>query len=291
MDQKIEAGKAEERWDFVLRPRSHWYQVDIKGVWKYRDLVRLFVRRDFVAQYKQTILGPLWILIQPLLTTLMFSLIFSRFAKIPTGGVPPVLFYMTAFVPWTYFADCIQRTSSTFTANAGIFGKVYFPRLVTPVSVVISNLFKFMVQMGLVGLLFAFFIFARGTVVSTNYHVIFLPLLLIILAGMGLAIGLIVSSLTTRFRDLNFLVGFIIQLLMYGSSVIFTIDSDAIKEWQPILQWNPMVWLIEGFRYALLGTGIWSWGWIGYSAACMVVLLSLAIILFGRVEKTFMDTV
>lgn len=276
-------------WDIVIRPQSRWFNIDLKGVWQYRDLIRLFVRRDFVAQYKQTLLGPLWILIQPLLTTLMFALIFSYIARISTAGIQPLLFYMAAFVPWTYFADCIHKTSSTFTANASIFGKVYFPRLVTPVSVIISNLYKFLIQLALLGVLYTYFA-VKGTAAAPTIHLLFIPLLLVVVAGMGLSIGLIVSSLTTRFRDLSFLVGFIVQLMMYASSVVIAF-STFDPEWQNILQWNPMTWIIEAFRYALLGVGVWSWSGLAYATACMSVLLVIALALFGKVEKTFMDTV
>lgn len=285
----MKSGDMENQWDIIIRPQSRWFNIDLKGIWHYRDLVKLFVRRDFVAQYKQTILGPLWIVIQPLLTTLMFSLIFSHIAKISTAGIPPVLFYMAAFVPWTYFADCIHKTSTTFTGNASIFGKVYFPRLVTPISVVISNLFKFLIQMGVVGMLFLFYAW-KGTSAAPGPFLLFTPLLILLLAGMGMAIGLVVSSLTTRFRDLSFLVGFAVQLLMYASSVVITF-STLDPEWQEILKWNPMVWIIEGFRYAVLGVGTWSWMGIAYSAACMVIVMFISLGLFGKVEKTFMDTV
>jgi lipopolysaccharide transport system permease protein len=283
---------AVESWDIIVRPKSRWSQLDLKGVWQYRDLIRLFVRRDFVAQYKQTLLGPLWMLIQPLLTTILFSFVFARMARIPTGGVPSVLFYMSAFIAWTYFSDCVQKTSSTFTANAAIFGKVYFPRLVTPVSQVISSIFKFLIQFLLLIGLFIFFR-VRGGQFSVNIHLLYMPLLLLLLAGMGMAIGLIISSLTTRFRDLSFLVGFIIQLLMYGSSVIFSALDPKIfgPHLMAILKWNPLVWIIEGFRYSLLGTGTWSWSGLAYSGGCMFFLLTIALLLFGKVEKSFMDTV
>ncbi|MCX6313061.1 MAG: ABC transporter permease, partial [Bacteroidetes bacterium] len=213
-----------EKWDLVLRPKNKWYEIDIKGVWHYRDLVMLFVRRDFLTAYKQTILGPLWMVLQPLVMTLMFSVIFGRIANIPTGGVPRLLYYLAAFVPWTYFSECLNKSATTFTANAGIFGKVYFPRLVSPISGMISNLFKYSVQLLLFVVIYFIFL-SKGLKVSPNYHVVFIPILLIILAGFGLAFGLIITSVTTKYRDLTFLVGVGLQMLMYGSSVVISFSS------------------------------------------------------------------
>lgn len=282
---------ADEDWDMVLRPKNRWFQADIKGVWRYRDLLMLFVRRDFVSQYKQTILGPLWIIIQPLLNALLYYFIFSMIARIPTGGAPPLLFYLCGYVPWSYFSDAFQRTSTTFTANASIFGKVYFPRLVTPVSAIISAMFRFGVQLVVLVVIYVIFYF-RGTTVHPNMYLLFIPLLLLLLAGFALSIGLLFSSLTTRYRDLNFLASFVLQLGMYGSAVVFPLsvfnNHGTIRT---ILSWNPMLWIIEAFRYALLGTGEWSWMGLLYAAGCLVVLLFLSLLVFGRVEKTFMDTV
>jgi lipopolysaccharide transport system permease protein len=278
-----------EKWDLVLRPKNKWYEIDIKGVWHYRDLIFLFVRRDFISSYKQTILGPIWMILQPLISTLMFTFIFGVVAKISTGGAPRILFYMAAFVPWTFFADCFNKTSSTFTGNAGIFGKVYFPRLVSPLSSVISNLFKFLVQFILFLIIYGIFIF-KGAQVSANYHVVFLPILLIVLAGFGFSFGLIVSSLTTKYRDITFLVGIALQAMMYCSSVVFSIDifGPSIRKY---LIWNPMLWVIEGFRYATLGVGSWSWHGLIYATAFMIVTMFFSIVVFSKVEKNFMDTV
>ena len=286
----MQAKQIETEWDIILRPRNKWYDIDLKGVWHYRDLIRLFVRRDFVAQYKQTLLGPLWIIVQPLITTIFYALIFGRIAKLPTEGLPPALFIMPALIAWTYFTDCINKTSNTFSSNANIFGKVYFPRLVAPVSVIISNLFNFLIQLVLVIFLLAYYYFYQGIKITPDYHIIFFPLFILILAGMGLATGLIVSSMTTRYRDLSFFIGFFIQFLMYASSVVFSFNnfSPQLKE---IIKWNPFVWIIEGFRYSLLGTGVWSWMGILYATVFMLVLLFFSVIMFSKAEKTFMDTV
>lgn len=280
-----------EDWDIVLRPKNKWFQADVKGIWRYRDLLMLFVRRDFVAAYKQTILGPLWMVIQPVLTALLYYFIFSMIARIPTGGAPPLLFYLCGYVPWSYFSDAFQRTSSTFTSNANIFGKVYFPRLVTPVSAIISAIFRFVIQLGVLTLIYLLFYF-RGADVHPTIYLLFVPVLLLLLAGFALAVGLLFSSLTTRYRDLNFLTSFILQLGMYGSAVVFPLslfsNHGTVRS---ILECNPMLWVIEAFRYALLGIGEWSWMGLAYAAICVIVLLFLSLLAFGRVEKTFMDTV
>ncbi|MDQ3141074.1 MAG: ABC transporter permease [Bacteroidota bacterium] len=283
---------SESDWDIIFRPKNKWYNIDIKGIWHYRDLIKLFVRRDFVAQYKQSLLGPLWILIQPLLTTILYALIFGFIARVPMGGIPPALFIMTAFIPWIYFADCISKTATTFTGNSAIFGKVYFPRLVSPISVIISSLFKFCIQLFLLAGIFIYYKVFHGVNVKIDYHIIFLPLLILLLAGCGLAIGLIVSSLTTRYRDLGFLIGFFIQFLMYGSSVVIPYTTFKNHETiYAILKWNPLLWIMEAFRRAVLGVGEWSWLGLFYACGFMLVLLFIAIVIFSKVERSFMDTV
>ncbi len=281
--------KTVEKWDIVIRPQNKWYDIDLKGVWHYRDLIGLFVRRDFFTAYKQTIIGPFWMVLQPLAMTLMFSVIFGRVANISTGGAPRLLYYLAAYVPWTYFAECFNKTSTTFSANAGIFGKVYFPRLVSPVSSLISNVFKLVVQLLLFIVTYLIFIY-KGAIVSPNYHIVFIPFLLVLLAGFGLAFGLIVSSMTNKYRDLTFLVAVGIQMLMYGSSVIISFSSFG-PSLQKYLKWNPILWVMEAFRYATTGVGIWSWHGLAYSAFLMLLFLFLSIVIFNRVEKTFMDTV
>ncbi len=279
----------EEHWDLIIRPKVKWYDVDIKGIWDYRDLVMLFVKRDFVSQYKQTILGPLWLFIQPLLTVLVFSVIFGIVANIPTGGVPRLLFYLAAFVPWSYFSECFSKNSNTFTGNASIFGKVYFPRLVRPVSIIISNLYKFMVQMILFMLVY-FYFSATGFTGTPNIYILFFPLLILLIAGYGFSLGLIVSSLTTKYRDLNFITGVFLQLMMYGSSIVYSI-SDLPPKYASYLKWNPLAWIMEACRYSLIGAGTWSWHGLAYATVIMLVLLFIAVVIFNRIEKSFMDTV
>ncbi len=279
----------DEGWSLVIRPKTGWFDLHLDDLWRYRDLVTMFVRRDFVSFYKQTVLGPLWFVIQPLLTTLTFTLIFGNIAKISTDGLPKILFYMSGITAWNYFADCLTKTSDTFNANASIFGKVYFPRLAVPLSIVISNLIKFGIQFGLFMAFYAYFLFS-GSNIQPNSTLLILPVLLLLMAGLGLGSGIIVSSLTTRYRDLRFLVQFGTQLLMYSTPVIFPLSSIP-EQYRWIMIANPMTPIIETFRFAFLGTGTVSWGMLGYSAIATVVILAIGILLFNRVEKTFMDTV
>lgn len=276
-------------WDLIIRPKTGWFDLHLADLWRYRDLVMLFVRRDFVAQYKQTILGPLWFIIQPLLTTLTFTLIFGNIAQLSTDGLPKILFYLSGVTAWSYFADCLLKTSETFNANANIFGKVYFPRLAVPVSIVISNLIRFGIQLGLF-LAFYFYFLARGTAIHATFGLCLLPLCLVLMAALGLGSGIIVSSMTTRYRDLRFLVQFGVQLLMYTTPVIYPL-SKLPEKYRWIMLSNPMTPVIETFRYAFLGTGTFSWYHLGLSTAAAVLLLGTGILLFNHVEKTFMDTV
>ncbi len=276
-------------WTLIIRPQTGWFDLHLADLWRYRDLVTMFVRRDFVSFYKQTVLGPLWFVLQPLLTTLTFTIIFGNLAKISTDGLPKILFYMSGITAWNYFGECLTKTSDTFNANASIFGKVYFPRLSVPISIVISNLIKFAIQFGLF-LVFYFYFLFRGSNIQPNSMLLMLPVLLLLMAGLGLGSGIIVSSLTTRYRDLRFLVQFGTQLLMYSTPVIFPLSSIP-EQYRWIMIANPMTPLIETFRYAFLGTGTVSWGMLGYSAVATLVIMTVGILLFNRVEKTFMDTV
>jgi lipopolysaccharide transport system permease protein len=278
-----------EDWTLIIRPKSGWFDLHLADLWRYRDLVMLFVRRDFVSTYKQTILGPLWFIIQPLLTTLTFTLIFGNIAQLSTDGLPKILFYLSGVTAWNYFSECLLRTSETFSANANIFGKVYFPRLAVPVSIVISNLIKFAIQLGLF-LGFYLFFLARGTAIRPTMALLLLPVLLLMMAALGLGSGIIVSSLTTRYRDLRFLVQFGAQLLMYSTPVIFPL-SKLPEQYRWIMLANPMTSVIEAFRYAFLGTGTFSWLLLGISAAVTLIILAIGVLLFNHVEKSFMDTV
>lgn len=280
---------SESEWSLEIKPVSGWFNFQLKDVWKYRDLLFMFVRRDFVSVYKQTILGPSWFFLQPILTTITFTIVFGKIAKIPTDDVPPVLFYMSGIVCWGYFADCFTRTSSTFIANAHIFGKVYFPRLISPLSNVISILIKFGIQMTL---LIGFLIYYKlnGALVNPNAYILLTPYLIFIMAGLGLGFGIIVSSLTTKYRDLSFLVGFGVQLLMYATPVIYPLSA-APDKYKWIILLNPMTSIIDTFRVAFLGAGEFNPGNLIYSSVFMVVIMTIGVIIFNRIEKTFMDTV
>jgi lipopolysaccharide transport system permease protein len=278
-----------EKWDLVIRPKTGWFDLHLADLWRYRDLTMLFVWRDFVAQYKQTILGPLWHLLQPLFTTLLFTVIFGRIAKLPTDGAPPMLFYMAGITAWTYFAECLNRTSTTFIQNASIFGKVYFPRLCVPLSVVISNLVKFAIQFALF-LGFLAYYRVRGAAIHPNICILLTPIFLLMMAALGLGAGIIVSALTTKYRDLQVLVTFGVQLAMYATPVIIPMSIfPNASRWIMLL--NPMAPIIEAFRYAFLGEGVFSWGYLGIGAGIIGGVLLLGIVLFNHVERTFMDTV
>jgi len=278
-------------WDLIIKPRDGWLDLHLDDLWHYRDLLWMFVRRDFVAVYKQTVLGPIWFFIQPLFTTLVFTLVFSSMAGLSTQGQPPMLFYLAGTTAWNYFAACLNKTSTTFTANAGIFGKVYFPRLITPLSVVVSNLIQFAIQFLLFLGFFAWYS-ATGTQVKPQWVEILLltPALLLIMGGLGLGCGIIISSLTTKYRDMQFLVGFGVQLLMYGTPVIYGLASipEKYRIWVAA---NPMTPVIECFRGIYLGAGAWTAGSLLYAAAATFLTLALGLLIFHRVEKTFMDTV
>jgi lipopolysaccharide transport system permease protein len=285
----MRAASDEQDWTLVIRPKTRWFDLHLADLWRYRDLVMLFVRRDFVSVYKQTILGPLWFIIQPLLTTLTYTLIFGNIAQLSTDGLPKILFYLSGVTAWNYFSDCLVTTSDTFNANSGIFGKVYFPRLAVPVSIVISNLIKFGIQLLLFLTFYSYFL-ARGTAIHPTLALLLLPALLLLMACLGLGCGIIVSSLTTRYRDLRFLVQFGAQLLMYSTPVIFPL-SKLPDKYRWVMLANPMTPVIETFRHAFLGTGTFSWRFLGISAIATSLILAAGVLLFNKVEKTFMDTV
>ena len=277
----------EENWS--IEPQRSLFDLRLGELWRYRDLVMLFVRRDFVSVYKQTILGPLWYLVQPLLTTLTFTFIFGSVAKLPTDGLPQFLFYMSGTVIWTYFAACLTKTSETFVNNANLFGKVYFPRLAVPVSVLISNLITFTIQF-VFFLAFMLFFALNGSLIHPNLWMLLTPVLMLMMAGLGLGLGIIISSLTTKYRDLRFLVTFGVQLLMYATPVIYPVSSIP-ERFQWIILANPMTSIVEAFRYAFLGAGSVNRMQLLYSFGFMAVIVAIGITIFNRVEQTFMDTV
>lgn len=279
----------QEQWTLVIRPQRHLFDLRLGELWNYRDLIGLFVRRDFVSVYKQTILGPLWYLIQPVLTSVIFTIIFGRIARLSTDGLPQFLFYMSGTVIWSYFAECLGKTSNTFITNAQLFGKVYFPRLAVPISILISNLIAFSIQF-LLFLGFVAYYFFTGAEIRPNLWVLFTPILLLMMAGLGLGFGVIVSSLTTRYRDLRFLVTFGVQLWMYVTPVIYPVSSIP-ERFRQLIAANPLTPIVETFRYAYLGSGTLN-GWnLVYSGVFMLVVLAVGILLFNRIEATFMDTV
>ena len=277
-------------WSMVIEPQRSLLDLRLSELWRYKDLVMLFVRRDFVSVYKQTILGPLWYLIQPLLTTITFTVIFGSIASLPTDGLPQFLFYMSGTVVWSYFASCLTKTSETFVNNANLFGKVYFPRLAVPVSILFSNLITFLIQFAMF-LVFILYFVLRGTPIHFNWLWIALsPVLMLMMAGLGLGFGIIISSLTTKYRDLRFLVQFGVQLLMYATPVIYPVSSIPAR-FQWIILSNPMTPVIEAFRFAFLGAGTVNINSLLYSFGFMLVVVIIGSIIFNRVEQTFMDTV
>lgn len=276
----------------IIKPSSSLLELNLKEIWKYKDLLFLFVRRDFVSVYKQTVLGPLWFIIQPIFTTLVFTVVFGQLASIPTDGLPKVLFYMCGITCWNYFAECVTKTSNTFVTNSAIFGKVYFPRLILPLSIIITNLLKFGIQFLLfLGILFYYLY--TGSTVSPNIYILTLPLLLFIMAALGLGLGIIISSLTTKYRDFQFLISFGIQLFMYATPIVYPLSlaKEKLGPYSWIATANPMTSIIETMKFAFLGEGIFSWYNLAYSLIFSLVLLFLGVIVFNRVEKTFMDTV
>jgi lipopolysaccharide transport system permease protein len=288
--QTIHNESSPEHWDMIIEPKGHLFDLNLKEVWRYRDLLMLFVKRDFISQYKQTILGPLWHLIQPIFTTIMFLVVFGKIANIPTDGVPSVLFYMSGITIWNYFSACLTSTSNTFVANAGIFGKVYFPRLVIPLSTVMSNLVKFGIQFLLLMIAFVFFAI-KGSPVHIGISFLMIPVLVLMMAGMGLGLGIIISSLTTKYRDLNILMGFAVQLLMYATPVAYPLSFLKHNKYASWIAWNPLTPIMEAFRYSLFQEGTFTIGSLLYSGIFIIVVLLLGLLAFNKVERTFMDTV
>ncbi len=280
--------------DFTLeiKPKNKLLDLNLTETWRYRDLLFLFVRRDFVAIYKQTVLGPLWFFIQPILTSLIQMVIFTGIAKLPVDNMPPLVFYLSGNVMWQYFSGCLTLTSNTFRDNAGIFGKVYFPRVITPLSMVISQLLKFGVQFSLFMAVWAVYMFQADAsyTLSPSWHILLLPVLILIMAGLGLGSGMLISALTTKYRDFSFLLTFAVQLMMYATPVIYPLSFVEAGYRKYILA-NPMTSVIETFRYGFTGTGTFEWTHLAYSFGFMVFVVFLGTIVFNKVEKTFMDTV
>jgi len=277
-------------WTKIIRPKRGLLDLRLRELWSARELIMLFVWRDFVSVYKQTVLGPLWFVIQPVLTTIVFTVIFGNIAKLPTDGLPPFLFYMAGNTIWAYFSACLVSTSNTFTANAGMFGKVYFPRMSIPISVVISNLISFAIRFGMF-ILFLIYFMLSGSGIHPNWWILVLPVLMLIMALLGLGIGIIVSSLTTKYRDLQQLVGFGVQLLMYGTPVIYPLSTinNGFLHW--LIMANPMTAVVEVFRLAFLGVSSINPISLLYSAGFAVVVFLIGVLIFNHVQNNFMDTV
>ena len=285
----MEHEDAIKEWDLVIEPQHSLLDLNLKDVWRYRDLLWLLVKRDFVSFYKQTILGPLWFFIQPLFTTLIFTFVFGNLAGLSTDGLPQPLFYMAGITAWNYFADCLTKTSTVFKDNANIFGKVYFPRLIMPLSIVVSNLVRFGVQMLLFFLMMAYYAYTGGSF-TPNAYVLLFPVLVLLMALLGLGLGLIITAMTTKYRDLAFLITFGVQLMMYGTTVIYPLSAAPAK-YRALIELNPMTGIIEAFRYGFLGQGEFTVSSFGYSVAFTLLALVLGVVIFNKTEKTFVDTV
>lgn len=280
----------EEEWDLVIRPKSSWFNVNLAELWAYKDLIMLMVKRDVTAIYKQTILGPLWMFLQPLFTTAIYTFTFSTSARLSTDTIPPVLFYLIGQTFWTYFSECLNKTSNTFIANSAVFGKVYFPRLVMPFSVVISNLVKLGLQIILLLACFLYFYFSSGQIHPQWNLIYILPFCVIFLGLFSLSLGIFFSSVTTKYRDFNFLLSFAVQLLMFASCVVFPLSMYSEKT-QMLLMYNPIVTCMEALRFSLTGHGNFSIYYLGITSIITIFCLFFSVLVFNRTEKSFMDTV
>ena len=292
MNQKTE----NENWTTIIKPRNKLFEVNLKEIWDYRDLMTLFVKRTITVQYKQTVLGPLWWVIQPALTVIMYMVVFGGIAGIPTDGIPQPLFYLGGVALWQYFSDCLTRTSNTFVTNSGIFGKVYFPRLIMPLSGIISNLVRFGIQIGLFVLVYLYYLIV-GKAPSPNWYLLLFPLLVVMMAGLALGFGVIISSMTTKYRDLQILFSFFVSLWMYATPIVYPLSQVAGKkvlgfDLSFIMSLNPVTPVIETFKHGALGAGQFiGWGWLAYSFVFMLVVLFFGVLIFNKVQKSFMDTV
>ena len=282
----------DQDWDIEITPKTSLLDLRLKDTWHYRDLLLLLVRRDFVSFYKQTILGPVWFFVQPAITILIYTLVFSNLAKISTDNIPAPLFFLAGTIIWNYFSECLTKTSTVFKDNSAMLGKVYFPRLIMPLSIVFSNLIRFAVQFTLFIILLVFY-YSKGAAIHPTMYVALFPLLILLIAALGLGLGMMVSAVTTKYRDLAFVVTFGVPLLMYTTTVIYPLSTAITKypAYSWVIKFNPITSIIETFRYGFLGNGIFSWSLLGYSIAFTIVILLLGIIIFNKVEKTFVDTV
>lgn len=284
--------QSNEHWDIIIEPRVRHFSLNLKEVWLYRDLLTMYIKRDIITMYKQTILGPLWFIIQPLLTTIMFMFVFGGIAQISTDGLPQMLFYLSGVLCWTYFSECLTKTSTTFTLNANVFSKVYFPRLVVPVSGLVSNLLRLAIQLGLFLCVYLYFYIQGANIHFTPYVALF-PIFILMLAGLSLGFGIIISSFTTKYRDLAILFTFVIQLWMYATPIIYPLSvmKENYEKYMWIIQLNPLTSIIEATRYAFLGVGTFSWASLTYSFCFTIGIVLIGIVIFNKVERNFVDVV
>lgn len=285
-----------QEWTTVIKPKDKLLSVDVKELWRYRDLGSLFVKRNIITQYKQTILGPLWFVIQPTLTVIMYMVVFGGIAGIATDGIPQPLFYLAGTCMWHYFSDCLNKTSNTFVANSGLFGKVYFPRLITPIADVVSNLLRFGIQLSLFAIVYIVYTII-GCNAHMNWYALLFPLLVVMMAGLALGFGILISSMTTKYHDLQILFSFIVQLWMYATPIVYPLSLVKGKmaagfDLYFLMHLNPVTPVLETFKYGVLGAGEFiGWGWLAYSFIFMVVLLLFGVVIFNKTQKSFMDTV
>ncbi|HEK21147.1 MULTISPECIES: ABC transporter permease [unclassified Mucilaginibacter] len=285
-----EPGK--EYWDLEIKPRTGLFDLNLKAVWQYRDLLLLLVRRDFVSFYKQTILGPIWFFVQPVITIIFYTLVFGNLAGIPTDGVPKPLFYLAGTILWNYFAECLTKTSTVFKDNTALMSKVYFPRLIMPLSIVASNLIRFAVQFILFVVLLVFY-YAKGHMTGINMYALLFPVLLLLIAAQGLGLGMLISAVTTKYRDLAFVITFGVPLLMYATTVVYPLSEAQAKfpAYSWIIRYNPITAIIETFRYGFLGKGSLDLGLLLYCTVATIIILLLGTIVYNKAEKSFVDTI
>lgn len=282
----------QDNWDIEIKPKGSNFELNLKEVWRYRDLLMLYVRRDIVTMYKQTVLGPIWFIIQPLMTTVMYMFVFGGIADISTDGLPQPLFYLAGILSWQYFGECLGRASGTFSGNAGVFSKVYFPRLVVPYSGLISSLVKLGIQF-LLFLAFYIYYVAQGQQIAPTWYALLIPFFIIVLAGLGMGFGIIISSLTTKYRDLAIFFGFVTQLWMYATPVIYPLSvvKEKLADYAWVAELNPLTPIVEAMRYALMGTGTFTWGTLTYSFLFMLFVMVWGSFIFNKVERKFIDVV
>jgi lipopolysaccharide transport system permease protein len=282
----------DKNWNIVIEPRNSLFSLNLKEIWQYRDLLEMYIKRDIVTFYKQTVLGPIWFFIQPIFTTIVFMFVFGGLAGIPTDGIPQALFYLSGITLWNYFSESLTKTADTFLSNQAIFGKVYFPRLIAPLSVTITGLIKMFIQFGVFILVYIYFV-ATGTSISPNVYAFLFPVLILILAALALGFGIIISSMTTKYRDLKFLITFAVQLWMYATPVIYPLSvmEGSYKKYMWLIQANPLTAVMETFKFGFLGQGTFSWFALGYSLVFSIIVLLFGIVIFNKVERSFMDVI